>query len=120
MYTINEKDLTIELNETLSFDAHVQPIFDDIREDVRADVEDTESIEAPIDLEKVDEDLENKKQFLQHELTHGDKFSILGLILNDYEYESCRADCEVSIFDEDGIRKGINDWIESKFYFRCD
>ena len=118
MYTINEKDLTIEVHESFSFDAHVQPIFDDIREDVRFDVDDTESIEDPIDLEKVDEDLENKKQFLQHELTHVDKLIILGNILNDYEYESCRADCEVSIFDEDGIRKGINDWIETYFGFR--
>lgn len=118
MYTINEKELTIEIRETLSFDAHVQPIFDDIHEDVQFDVDDIESIEDPIDLEKVDEDLENKKQFLQHELTHVDKLIILGNILNYYEYAACRADCEISIFDEDGIRKGINDWIEANFDFR--
>ena len=39
---------------------------------------------------------------------------------DDYDYESCNPEYEVSIFDEDRIRKSINDWIEGNFEFRPD
>jgi hypothetical protein len=50
-------------------------------------------------------------------LTKENKIEILEKIKEDYEYNTSRYDWEVSIFDEDGITKSINDWIKDNFGF---
>lgn len=112
MIEINEKELTIGIKETLSFEHHVQPIFDNVIENVKSEIEDFSD-------EHDEDELENMKKFLIHELTNKDKLEILEKIKEDYEYEIYRNDCEVSIFDNDGIFKGIADWITDNFDFEC-
>ena len=92
MIEINENDLSIETKETLSFEHHVQPIFDDVIENVKSEIEDFSD-------EHDEDELENMKKFLDHELTKENKIEILEKIKEDYEYEVYRNDCEVSIFD---------------------
>lgn len=110
MVKINDVNFEIEIKEVFSFECNAEPIFDEIKGEVSDMIEDIE-----------DEDtLESVNEFLEHELTDEDKLSILEFIKDDYEYESCNPEYEVSIFDEDGIRKSINDWIEDQFNFRPD
>ena len=100
MVEVNEKDLSIGIKETLTFDNSVQKIYDDIHEgyEWRSDEYEEESI----------------NQFLGHELTNEDKIEILKNIRdeydNDYDYNY------TSIFDEDLIRKAIGNFIEDNFH----
>lgn len=115
MFKIDEKEMTIKCEEILSFDNHVQPYIDNIKIDMRYDLKEDENVS---DSDKLfsDEDKENVKKFLDYELNNDDKKNILEKILEDYEYESeYHGDSNVTIFDEDGILKAINNWIEEKF-----
>lgn len=107
MATINEETLSIETVETLSFDNDVQRVYDDIHDDIESNIDDIEDDEVAREM----------KRFLKHELTHKDKVEILNFIKDDYEYELHHTYYPVSIFDEDGIRKGIKLWIEDTFNF---
>ena len=112
MVVINDVNISIEVKEIFSFEHHAEPIFDEIKYEV-SDILGNDEIDDEDTLESVNE-------FLEHELTDADKLSILEFIKDDYEYESCNPEYEVSIFDEDIIRKSIIDWIEDNFEFRPD
>lgn len=110
MIEINKNDLSIEIGKSLTWDNDVERIYNDIRDDIEYAYEDNK--------EEYDDDvLEGMKKFLDNELTKENKIEILEKIKEDYEYEISRYDWEVSIFDEDGITKSINDWIEDNFGF---
>jgi predicted RND superfamily exporter protein len=113
MVEINDVNFEIEIKEVFSFEYHALPKYDEIKNEVSDMIEDIEDIEDENTLESINE-------FLEHELTDADKLSILEFIKNDYEFESCNPEYEVSIFDEDIIRKSIIDWIEDQFNFRPD
>lgn len=110
MIEINENNLSIEIEKGLTWDNDVERIYDDIRLDVEWEYENNKE-------EHDDDVLEGMKKFLDNELTKENKIEILEKIKEDYEYEISRYDWEVSIFDEDGITKSINDWIEDNFGF---
>ena len=112
MVEINRDNFEIEIKEVFSFECNAEPIFDEIKDDVQGQLEELE--------EQDRDDIDDIVRFLDHTLTDEDKLSILEFIKDDYEYESCNPEYEVSIFDEDGIRKSINDWIEDQFNFRPD
>ena len=109
MVEVNESNICLEIKETLSFECRVQYIYDEIKGEVKDAYENEYLIE---------DDIEAGEAFINHELTVSDKLKILEYIKDDYEYNSCQAEYEVSIFDEDGIRKAINDWVEEEFGFR--
>ena len=110
MIEINENDLSIEIKTVLTWNNYVERMYDDIRGDIEYDYENNkEVIENDV--------LEGMKKFLDNELTKENKIEILEKIKEDYEYETSRYDWEVSIFDEDGITKSINDWIKDNFGF---
>lgn len=110
MVEINNVNFEIEVKEVFSFEYNALPIYDEIKDEVSDMIEDID-----------DEDtLESVNEFINHTLTDEDKLSILEFIKDNYEYESCNPEYEVSIFDEDRIRKSINDWIENEFEFRPD
>ena len=111
MVEVNESSICLEIKESLSFECNVQCIYDDIKGEVKDAYENEDLIE---------DDIEAGEAFINYELTVSDKLKILEYIKDDYEYESCQAEYEVSIFDEDGIRKAINDWVEETFEFRPD
>ena len=110
MIEINENDLSIEIKEVLTWNNYVERMYDDIRGDIEYDYEDNKE-------EYHDDVLEGMKKFLDHELTKENKIEILEKIKEDYEYNTSRYEWEVSIFDEDGITKSINDWIKDNFGF---
>lgn len=110
MIEINENDLSIEIKEVLTWNNYVERMYDDIRGDIEYDYENNKE-------EYNDDVLEGMKKFLDNELTKENKIEILEKIKEDYEYNTSRYDWEVSIFDEDGITKSINDWIKDNFGF---
>lgn len=110
MIEINENDLSIEIKEVLTWDNYVERMYDDIRDDIEYDYENSKE-------ECNDDVLKGMKKFLDNELTKENKIEILEKIKEDYEYNTSRYDWEVSIFDEDGITKSINDWIKDNFGF---
>lgn len=111
MVEVNESNVCLEIKETLSFECTVQSIYDEIKGEVQDAYENEYLIE---------DDIEAGEAFINYKLTISDKLKILEYIKDDYEYNSCQAEYEVSIFDEDGIRKAINDWVEETFEFRHD
>jgi hypothetical protein len=110
MIEINKNDLSIEIKEVLTWNNYVERMYDDIRGDIEYDYENNKE-------EYNDDVLEGMKKFLDNELTKENKIEILEKIKEDYEYNTSRYDWEVSIFDEDGITKSINDWIKDNFGF---
>ena len=110
MIEINENDLSIEIKEVLTWNNYVERMYDDIRGDIEYDYENNKE-------EYNDDVLKGMKKFLDNELTTENKIEILGKIKEDYEYNTSRYDWEVTIFDEDGITKSINNWIEDNFGF---
>ena len=111
MTRIDDVNFEVVIEERFSFECNALPVFEDIKAEVKDLLEDG----------GYDEDIvEDINEFLEHELTKEDKVKILEYIKDDYDYESCNPEYEVSIFDEDGIRKSINDWIEENFEFRPD
>ena len=111
MVEVNESNICLEIKETLSFECTVQSIYDDIKDEVK-DAYENEYL--------TDDDIEAGESFINYELTVSNKLEILEFIKDEYEYQSCQSEYEVSIFDEDGIRKAINDWVEEEFGFRPD
>ena len=114
MTVIDEKELTISSTESLSFEHDVQPVYDDFYDDIQTIVE--ERKDAGDSVED-DYELAAMEKFLAYELTEDDKIEILENIKEDYEYESYRSDCIVSLFDEDGIKRAIKYWIDDAFGF---
>lgn len=110
MITINEETLAIEIHDTLSFEYYVQCVYNDIHDEILFNIDEVEN----------EETVKGMKKFLEHELTNEDKIAILNFIKDDYETELYRADYPVSIFDEDGIRKGLKDWIFDEFDFNIE
>jgi hypothetical protein len=110
MIEINENNLSIEIKEVLTWDNYVERMYDDIRDDIEYNYENNKE-EYNTDV------IKGMKQFLDNELTKENKIEILEKIKEDYEYNTSRYDWEVSIFDEDGITKSINDWIKDNFEF---
>lgn len=107
MTTIDEEKLEIQISETLSFSYDVQPRIEEV----------IENIEDRLKEGEYEESKEDVRRFLQYTMTQEDKVKILRNIVEDYEQELYRSDCVVTIFDEDGILRGINQWIEEKFDF---
>lgn len=114
MTVIDEKELTINIIESLSFEHTVQPVYDDFYDDIQTCVAERkdEGVSSEDDYE-----LAAMEEFLAYELTKEDKIEILKNIKDDYEYESYRSDCTVSLFDEDGINRAISNWIDETFGF---
>lgn len=110
MIEINKNDLSIEIKEVLTWNNYVERMYDDIRGDIEYDYENNKE-------EYNDDVLDGMKKFLDNDLTKENKIEILEKIKEDYEYNTYRYDWEVSIFDEDGITKSINDWIKDNFGF---
>ena len=110
MIEINKNDLSIEIKEVLTWNNYVERMYDDILGDIEYDYENNKE-------EYNDDVLAGMKKFLDNELTKENKIEILEKIKEDYEYNTSRYDWEVSIFDEDGITKSINDWIKDNFGF---
>ena len=107
MLTIDKENLEIRISECLAFDADVQPVFEDFVEGVQ---EGLAAGEFTGEEDKV-------RQFLSYSLTNEDKVQILKLITEDYEFETGHGDCEVSLFDTDGIERSVGHWAEEAFGF---
>lgn len=114
MTTIDEKELTITITESLSFAYTVQPVYDDFYDDIQTMVEERKDEGASVED---DDELAGMEEFLAYELTKEDKLEILEKIKEDYEYESFYSDCVVTLFDEDGIKSAIGHWINETFGF---
>lgn len=110
MIEINKNDLSIEIKEVLTWNNYVERMYNNIRDDIEYDYGNNKE-------EYNDDVLKGMKRFLDNELTKENKIEILEKIKEDYEYNTSRYDWEVSIFDEDGITKSINDWIKDNFGF---
>ena len=125
---VNENLDVIEITETLSFEYNVLPVIHQIREELQDWYDtwyDTE-FEDPSEFDNLSltEDLEGCKNFLDD--TKDDNWNkrwikvCLDEIVNEYERES---DCpayeasKVSIFDEDLIRKAVENFIEEEWGF---
>lgn len=107
MITINEENESIEISECLAFSGKVQEEYNKILEDQQFDLENSPDIFSS-------DDIENVKKFVNHILTHEDKLKILEYIMDEYDRSSNYFDNQ-SIFDEDLIQKGIEDWINDNF-----
>lgn len=69
-----------------------------------------------------EQELANRKKFLDYELTKEDKIEILHQIKDDYEHEVYRneySSFEVNIHDEDAIQESIRSWINDNFDFNA-
>lgn len=96
MIEINREKGELVISETLSFDCHVKPIFDEIQDDFRY-------------CDKVEE----YKSFINYELTASDKAEILEMISDNYQRES--EFYETSIFNNDLIITSVKEWITDNF-----
>ncbi|MBR4317092.1 MAG: hypothetical protein IKP65_09085 [Alphaproteobacteria bacterium] len=93
---VNREKGELVIKETMNFDYHVKPIFDEIQEDFR-------------DFNEAEEN----NEFSNYELTASDKADILELIAYNYDKESEMY--EVSLFDEDLITNSVKEWITDNF-----
>lgn len=125
MVELNEKDLCLEIREQLSWDHSVKYIFNEIKDELtdwyENNLEDIK--ETGIAYDASYEDMENCGRFLDYvsgmekDSRREFKVAILKNIMEHWDNESYREDCEVSIFDEDIIREGIYQTIEEEFNF---
>lgn len=125
MVELNEKELCLDIHEKLSWDHSVKYIFDEIKEELsdwyENNLEDIENTGEAFDA--TPEDMEDCKKFLddvkgeEKEWSRELKIETLKNIMDHWEQETYRCDCEVSIFDEDIIREGIFQTIEEEFNF---
>jgi hypothetical protein len=125
MVELNEKELCLDIHEKLSWDHSVKYIFDEIKEELSdwyennlEDIENTgEAFDAtPAEMEdckKFLDDVNGEEKDWSKEL----KLETLKNIMDHWEQETYRCDCEVSIFDEDIIREGIFQTIEENYGF---
>lgn len=107
MNTIDEENLEIQVSETLSFEHEVSPRLEGMKDD----------IEYAFGKGEYEKSREDVQRFLQYTLTQEDRVKILQNIVENYEQASIWNYYAVTIFDEDIIRRGINQWIEEKFNF---
>lgn len=115
MIEVNENELKIVIGHSLDWNNEVENQYDSIKDDVEYDYENNAE-------EFDEEELANRKKFLDHELTKEDKIEILHQIKDDYEHEVYRneySSFEVNIHDEDAIQESIRSWIEDKFDFNA-
>lgn len=113
MIEVNEKELKIVIGHSLDWDNEVEDQYNNIKDDIEYDYEENAE-------EFDEEELANRKKFLDYELTNEDKIAILNQIKDDYIHEIYRneySSFEVNIHDEDGIQVSINRWIEDNFDF---
>ena len=125
MVELNEKDLCLDIHEQLSWDHSVKYIFDEIKEELSdwyennlEDIENTgEAFDAtPGEMEDCKKFLDNVNG-MEKDWPRELKVETLKNIMDHWEQETYRCDCEVSIFDEDIIREGIFQTIEENYGF---
>jgi hypothetical protein len=125
MVELNEKELCLDIHEKLSWDHSVKYIFDEIKEELsdwyENNLEDIENTGEAFDATPAE--MEDCKKFLddvngeEKEWSRELKIETLKNIMDHWEHETYRCDCEVSIFDEDIIREGIFQTIEENYGF---
>ena len=125
MVELNEKDLCLEIREQLSWDHSVKFIFNEIKEELsdwyENNLDDIKNTGEAYDA--TPEDMENCKKFLdavngmENDWPRELKIETLKNIMNHWEAETYRYDCEISIFDENIIREGIFQTIEENYGF---
>ena len=96
------------MSEQLSFDREIQPIYDELVEYCKDELE-LGGCFAP------DDDPEVYREFVEHGLTASDKMEILELAKDEYEYDLGHSDVEVSLHDESLIRCATVSWIKDTF-----
>lgn len=125
MVELNEKDLCLDIHEQLSWDHSVKYIFDEIKEELsdwyENNLEDIKNTGEAFDATPAE--MEDCKKFLddvngeEKDWSREMKIETLKNIMDHWEQETYRCDCEVSIFDEDIIREGIFQTIEENYGF---
>ena len=125
MVELNEKELCLDIHEQLSWDHSVKYIFDEIKEELsdwyENNLEDIENTGEAFDATPAE--MEDCKKFLddvngmEKDWSRELKLETLKNIMDHWEQETYRCDCEVSIFDEDIIREGIFQTIEENYGF---
>ena len=124
MVELNEKDLCIEIRESLSWDGSVKSVLEDIHQELKDwyenNLDDIKNTGEAYDA--TPEEMEDCKKFLdfidmENDLPKEFKVAILKNIMENWDTVSYSNDCEVSIFDEDIIREGIFQTIEEEFNF---
>lgn len=110
MTELNEEKLTITLTETLTWDNHMQYYYDEFVEFAKYEVENEDDSYS-------DDDIEELKEFIGHQLTNKDKCEMLHNVIENYTYETYRTDCYTSLFDEAVAKKSIEEWIDEKYNF---
>ena len=125
MVELNEKELCLDIHEQLSWDHSVKYIFDEIKEELsdwyENNLEDIENTGEAFDA--TPKDMEDCKKFLddvngmEKDWSRELKIETLKNIMDHWEQETYRCDCEISIFDEDIIREGIFQTIEENYGF---
>lgn len=125
MVELNEKELCLDIHEQLSWDHSVKYIFDEIKEELsdwyENNLEDIENTGEAFDATPAE--MEDCKKFLddvngmEKDWSRELKIETLKNIMDHWEQETYRCDCEISIFDEDIIREGIFQTIEENYGF---
>ena len=125
MVELNEKELCLDIHEQLSWDHSVKYIFDEIKEELsdwyENNLEDIKNTGEAFDA--TPKDMEDCKKFLddvngmEKDWSRELKIETLKNIMDHWEQETYRCDCEISIFDEDIIREGIFQTIEENYGF---
>lgn len=124
MVELNEKDLCIEIRESLSWDGSVKSVLEDIHQELKDwyenNLDDIKNTGEAYDA--TPEEMEDCKKFLdfidmESDLPKEFKVAILKNIMENWDTVSYSNDCEVSIFDEDIIREGIFQTIEENYGF---
>ena len=120
MVELNEKDLCIEIRESISWDGSVKSVLEDIHQELKDwyenNLEDIKETGEAYDA--TPEEMEDCKKFLdfidmEKDLPKEFKVAILKNIMENWEM----ADIELSIFDNYIIREGIFQTIEEEFNF---
>lgn len=120
MIELNEKDLCIEIRESLSWDGSVKSVLEDIHQELKDwyenNLDDIKNTGEAYDA--TPEEMEDCKKFLdfidmESDLPKEFKVAILKNIMENWEM----SDIESSIFDNYIIREGIFQTIEEEFNF---
>ena len=105
MTRVNQKDETIEITETLSFEHVIKPVFERYVECLDDEYADKENAEE-------DEEMVRLLKRLKFEgLTHNERVDLLSRLLEEWEYMDDGIQ-NISIFDQDLIEKVIEEWFE--------
>lgn len=111
MIEFNDEHEQIEITEVLSFENHILPFLNDIRDDLEYE-------NCHVNLSELNDEekyaLEKIDDFLNHQLTHEDKMEILHYIEDQYKC-CCNYFDNASIFDSDMIKKCVMTWITDNF-----